>query len=82
MWLQVSTDATEGFLLQPELPGVIMAENYIRLATMAGICSTLEGATIPHLLTVISRREQGRVLCPNAELKPDENNFQPPPPLV
>ena len=51
---QVQLDS-DGFSLQPQEPGMIMAANYIRLQTMIDVCSAAAAAPLPELINVISR---------------------------
>lgn len=52
--IQIRTDE-DGFLLEPLEPGVIMAQNYIRMRTMISLCNTESGATIPDLINIVAR---------------------------
>ena len=45
----------EGFGLEPLQPGLIMAENYIRMETMISLCSTPKGAAMPDLIGAVAR---------------------------
>jgi hypothetical protein len=48
----------DGLGLEPLQPGVIMAEKYIRMATMVQLCSLGHGAAMAHLIGVLARSAQ------------------------
>jgi ATP-dependent DNA helicase HFM1/MER3 len=53
----VRTD-DEGYSLEPLEPGVIMAEHYVKLATMVDLCQCPVGGGVPQLLWVIARSSE------------------------
>lgn len=48
----------DGYDLQPTTSGILMAENYIRLATMSSICKAGTNSTIEDLLWLLSNSEE------------------------
>ena len=55
--LQVTLDE-DGFGLQPEMAGLLMAQHYIRFQTMIGMLQIGQGASMADLLWVIANSEE------------------------
>ena len=55
--LQVTLDE-DGFGLQPEIAGLLMAQHYIRFHTMIGMLQIGQGASMADLLWVIANSEE------------------------
>lgn len=65
-----STD-DDGYDLQPTCSGILMAENYIRLATMSSICKAGQKSTIEDLIWILSNSEE---LTSSIVVRRDEKN--------
>ena len=65
-----STD-DDGYDLQPTSSGILMAENYIRLATMSSICKAGPKSTIEDLIWILSNSEE---LTSSIVVRRDEKN--------
>lgn len=65
-----STD-NDGYSLQPTNSGILMAENYIKLATMSSICKAGPRSTIEDLLWILSNSEE---LASSIIVRRDEKN--------
>lgn len=65
-----STDE-DGYDLQPTSSGILMAENYIRLATMSSICKAGPKSSIEDLIWILSNSEE---LTSSIVVRRDEKN--------
>ncbi len=68
--LQVQTDEY-GFVLEPMVPGQLMARHYIRFKTMVDMCKTPSPAGLPELLmTIAGSAEFSGIKLRRSEKKP------------